>query len=740
MKTLTRSFVLMALALGFASGAIAQFQEVTVREINEVPQANIDALIALGGSATQQDVDDNVIYNMEGALVEFTAVVLSDPYNSGLASWNSDANQPNRTHVFVRDTAAVGPQGVGGMTTQLVDASGAVIDLEVGFVYIFQGEVSSFGGTIQVNPEAFEELGTYQELDLPDEIMDPVPVTTDDLNSVVSTAFGETVVQINWANYNDMNSQYVRFEDQLVTANAVNGDRYNWQWTSSGTDAVVNSDDISIRYRNDRGGDGDYPNPPWNSHAGEDFEPPAIGAAIDVQGYALYRGFDFNGNSTPDGVLMVVSPWEDEDLEVNASPPIFGSVQGIDDVIGNEAVEISVEVTPDPSRNITSVELDYYDAGAGRGFGGTVVMSDDGGGVYSGTIPAAPDETYVGFTITANDNEGGESTTEEVVYLVLYDGISSIAQIQTTHDGQPGDSPFNGITTSNIDVTATVQADFFGGGTRYLILQDDASLDPWTGIWAIVDDADPVTEGDEINITESEIVDIFDVTFLDMPTFTVESSGSPFPHKNLVTGLLNGDDPGFQEAHEGMLLRFENVSITDVNADGDDGEPGFGEWQFSSDGTEANELRADDLSDAFPSDYNVLNFEVGQGREFIQGAFYYSFGAYKLIPVVSGDIGGIIVSNEPVGPAAPGTYVLHDAYPNPFNPTATIKYEIGAAGPVTLKVYDALGREVATLVDGTLSPSVYEATFDASNLASGVYVYRLVAGSEVLTGSMTLLK
>jgi len=227
-----------------------------------------------------------------------------------------------------------------------------------------------------------------------------------------------------------------------------------------------------------------------------------------------------------------------------------------------------------------------------------------------------------------------------------------------------------------------------------------------------------------------------------MPTFTVTSPGSPYPHKVLTTGVLNGDDPGFQEAHEGMLVHFEFVTITDANADGPDDGSGsnFGEWQFASDGTEANEVRADDVSDAFPSDYNILNFMVGYHVAFIQGAWYYSFGNYKLVPIVPDDIGEITTANEPVGPATPDTYRLHAAYPNPFNPSATIRYEIGAAGPVTLKVYDALGREVAVLVDGTLAPSIYEATFDASGLASGIYMYRLVAGSEVLTGSLTLVK
>ncbi|MCH8031483.1 MAG: hypothetical protein IIB09_06670, partial [Bacteroidetes bacterium] len=291
MKTLTRSLVLSALALGLATSAMAQL-DVTVREANAVPQANIDVLIALGGAATQQDVDDNIVYELEVEFVQFTAVVLSDPFNSGLASWNIDANQPNRVHVFVRDTHAVA-MGYGGMTTQLVDASAAVVDMDVGDVYTIQGEVSSFAGTIQVNPTAFENLGSYQSLGLPDAIMDPIIVDTDDLNSVISAPLGGTLVQINWANYNDMNSQYVRMEDALVTANVTEGPggRYSYQWSSSGTDALVNSDDISLRFRNNRSGDPDYPNPPWNSHGDSTFFPPAIGAAISIQGYALYRGF-----------------------------------------------------------------------------------------------------------------------------------------------------------------------------------------------------------------------------------------------------------------------------------------------------------------------------------------------------------------------------------------------------------------------------------------------------------------
>ena len=85
-------------------------------------------------------------------------------------------------------------------------------------------------------------------------------------------------------------------------------------------------------------------------------------------------------------------------------------------------------------------------------------------------------------------------------------------------------------------------------------------------------------------------------------------------------------------------------------------------------------------------------------------------------------------------------YVLAQNYPNPFNPTTTISYTIPEDGMVTLKVYDVLGREVATLVNEAQKVGRYEVNFDASRLASGVYFYRLAAGSHVITKKMLMLK
>ncbi|HUI30539.1 MAG TPA: T9SS type A sorting domain-containing protein [Candidatus Acidoferrales bacterium] len=88
----------------------------------------------------------------------------------------------------------------------------------------------------------------------------------------------------------------------------------------------------------------------------------------------------------------------------------------------------------------------------------------------------------------------------------------------------------------------------------------------------------------------------------------------------------------------------------------------------------------------------------------------------------------------------PTRYALLQNYPNPFNPTTNIRYSVPQNGYVTLKIYNVLGQEVATLFSGVQHAGDYVATFDASRYASGIYFYRLQAGNTSLTKKMVLLK
>ncbi|MDX1638446.1 MAG: T9SS type A sorting domain-containing protein [Balneolaceae bacterium] len=83
---------------------------------------------------------------------------------------------------------------------------------------------------------------------------------------------------------------------------------------------------------------------------------------------------------------------------------------------------------------------------------------------------------------------------------------------------------------------------------------------------------------------------------------------------------------------------------------------------------------------------------------------------------------------------------LSQNYPNPFNPATVIRYAVAERGPVSLKVYDVLGREVSTLVERTQAPGWYRVKFSGASLSSGMYIYRLKVGGNIITRKMTLVK
>ncbi len=88
----------------------------------------------------------------------------------------------------------------------------------------------------------------------------------------------------------------------------------------------------------------------------------------------------------------------------------------------------------------------------------------------------------------------------------------------------------------------------------------------------------------------------------------------------------------------------------------------------------------------------------------------------------------------------PADFKLGQNYPNPFNPTTTIKYQIPEQSFVTIKVYDVLGSEVATLVNEEQPVGNYKVEFDAIILPSGVYFYKLQTNNFVETKKMVLMK
>ena len=100
----------------------------------------------------------------------------------------------------------------------------------------------------------------------------------------------------------------------------------------------------------------------------------------------------------------------------------------------------------------------------------------------------------------------------------------------------------------------------------------------------------------------------------------------------------------------------------------------------------------------------------------------------------------VVTDTEEPDAAVPAHFALRGNYPNPFNPVTTIAFDLAAPGFTTLKVYNLLGQEVATLVEGMLPASTHQVTFDAATLPSGTYVYRLASGDHTQQRLLMLVK
>jgi hypothetical protein len=128
--------------------------------------------------------------------------------------------------------------------------------------------------------------------------------------------------------------------------------------------------------------------------------------------------------------------------------------------------------------------------------------------------------------------------------------------------------------------------------------------------------------------------------------------------------------------------------------------------------------------------YSISSFGVDQTNELYLLSYSSAGRLYKL----NGP------STNTGEEASPRQFKLEQNYPNPFNPTTTLSFVIGKSSWVTLKVFDVLGNDVATIVDGFLTEGEYTRSFDASRLASGVYYYQLKSSAFVATKRMVLLR
>jgi hypothetical protein len=709
----------------------AQPAEVTIRQINAIPQEGIDAVKALGGDVTQTDITTHVRSEYNGQSVRITGVVLSDPRYSGLSSVSNGT--VSRIHFFVRDTTAA-TLGPAGNDIQVVDGNYAVtgsLGLFVGDVVTMVGDLAYFGTGIQFSPQSVEIQGTIEDLDLPASILDPVTVTIDQIN--LST--GDFLIRANWDNFSDLNQQYVRIEGVQVWQSPNRTDsRPNWVLRDPATDALIQNDDMSLAYRNDKS---DYPG---EFFATNNFTAPPPGASVNVQGFALMRSnFDPLLIGDPAAAVLKIVPWTPDDLEITETPPNISNLAGPTGVPGDAPQTVSADVVADQTRTITEAKVVYWTSSDPTEM--EVAGVPGGDDSFTFEIPAQPDGDFVTWRVEATDSEDATSVSTELSYRILFGGITEIRHIQQTPDASEGSSPFVGQTVP-MDLTAILMTDPANAGTG----QDDVvavqdSPETWSGIAVYNQNAlfGSLSPGDAIHVTQARVFERFGMTQLRDVVFTVQSAGNPLHSPFTLESTSALADRNIAESLEGMFVRVEDVTVFATNADAPSGP--FGEFLVTSDGTGENAVRVNDQSTAVSYAGNDPGtvFSVDQLLDFVQGTLWYSFSNFKIEPGTFADIqvhSGVAVEDETV----PTTSRLHQNFPNPFNPTTAIRYDVATTGRVTLAVYDALGRMVAMLENGERAVGTYTSSLDASHLASGLYVYRLTTADRTVSRTMTLVK
>ena len=727
MKRVT-TYVCACLALLLALPVQAQ-EQVSIREINEIPQDNIAELQALGDAVTAEDMIELIRSPYAGESVTFTGVLIGEPQYSGLASVDDDTGLPGRVHFFVRDTAAA-TQGALGMDIQIVDGypgyqEHGVLGLFKGDVVTITGDVTYFDYGLQITPETVEFEGDYQSLGLPESILDPVTITTADLHQNV----GGTSQRIDWQSFVDYNQTLVRIEDATVWRSPNREDaRPNWAVTSDGAVTILQNDDMSLCYRNDKN---DYPDT-FNTNCIEnDFVAPPPGAVVDVEGFALLRtDWDPFGIGAPSEAMFKIVTWEEDDLVITQEPSITAvAFESLDAIPGDQPIDVTVNVEGDVS-GVVDAQLVYQSSSMAEA--DSIALTDNGDGSFSAQIPAQEDEAFLWYSAFVSHENGTDFSTPAPAFTrVLFEGINEIADIQETWSEIGDASPFVGQTVST-DIDAVVQSD--PGTSGFVVIQDGD--DAWSGVLlapteAVVAD---LQTGDSIRVTEATVTEpeiSGQVTATELVEVTYEKvgTGTPFDYAVVTTDMLVDDE--IAEAYEGMMVRFENAHIIEPDA-------GFGEWSYSSDGTAENAMLADDQSDALTSSFND-RFSRWEIIDYMQGVWWHSFGDYKLVPESEGDVGNVTnVSAE--DDQLPGTFALSQNFPNPFNPVTSISFTVPQASQVTLEVFDMLGRSVEVLVSEERAAGTYEVKLDGTALSSGVYVYRLTAGDHSAVRKMILMK
>jgi hypothetical protein len=699
--------LIVSLAI-FAVNITAQvYPEVQIKDIQFIPA---DSLIAYGQIGTEPPS------SLEGDTVTVVGVVMTPPYE-GANPDSIETLHSGAPSLYLQDTSQTEWSGI---LVRFPDATSIFNVLDSGTVIRATGVVGEFFTTTQFNLFDFQAqdiIGIQQR-------PEPVLLTLDSLVEMGSSNPKYTAEK--W--------EHVYVELRNVTTSDPGVIGFN-------TFVISDNNNSAIVV----GNNSDY----WRRT-----NAPLPGTKIDV-----IRGYIETRTNIPNGWFMI-NPVFPEDIEYgDLLPPNVFNVERNKGVVGyGEGVTVSATIV-DSDGGIDAVSL-FYDVNGGAFQELDMFPLSAGDSVYSAAIPAQNDSSIISYYVQAVDNDGLVSTnptnyqTNRYFYLVLNRDLT-INDIQYSPFGT-GFSAYDSYEVTVRGVVTADTTDIEGDGSNIgpqVYIQNGTG--PWSGIQLFGTEALNLRRGDDVTVTGivDEQFSVTRIENLDDPSNITVHGTAPVPAATVIgTDMISNTSSGQlpAESYEAVLVKYENVNVIDENADGDAGpNPASGNNYGEMLVADASNIQTRvELQDGAHDYHNFWDQALdgqptrvltGDSFDGITGILFFSFGNYKLVPRKNDDFEGFTTSVDE-SETLPLQYSLAQNYPNPFNPTTKIEYSLKEAGAVKISIFNVLGQKVQTLVNESKNAGVHHVSFNASSLPSGMYIYRIEAGSFISAKKMMLLK
>ncbi len=506
-----------------------------------------------------------------------------------------------------------------------------------------------------------------------------IPATSGD---IVVNSTGNTLPDPQVITAAELASNGENYESELIQINAVSNAGTGDSWPASGANANVDISDASgstvMRIDKETEIDGSS-EPVW---------------PMDVIGVVS----EFNGT------YQILPRLLSDFISDIVTPSFSNETHSPEFATSASEITITIDIVPgDETQSISSAVIMY-------GTDGTLLNEAEmwlhEGNTWMGIIPAQAANTFLEYEIIAETNDGSQFDSWTYELAIASSQITTIASIQA--------NPVIGEVVT-IEGILTIGSGLLQSGLTKAYIQDASGR----GINLFHYDELALNRGDMIKAVG--VVDVY-LSTVEIKDFSYQliSTGNALPNPvTLTPGEAN------ETEYEGTWLKITGT-VTDTWS------AGGGQNVLVGDGSDTCVVRIWETTGV-----DVTPLTVGTEWSFLGVESQYN-STFQLLVAYDADI--ISTSDIEVIDTKPSQFALNPAYPNPFNPSTTLSWNLDSTSEVMLRVMDVRGREVARLAEGSSGPGQFSMSWDASELSSGVYFIQLITPDESAIQKVMLLK